>query len=178
MGVWKLMLPVAGTTMIEYIAETVLPVCSRVILVAGYRARELMPLADRFESVKIVINHQWELGMFSSIHAGVQHVETERFFICLADLPLIRDSVFARLLEEPKTDVVVPVFRGRRGHPVLLGSNVVRRIKVEDPAIGNMREIIREFSVRELDWNDDSILRDTDTPEEFRQVAERLGDGG
>jgi molybdenum cofactor cytidylyltransferase len=170
MGSWKLMLPFGSSTIVERVVDSALLSCRKIILVAGYRGLELARLFDCQDRVQIVAHDDWEHGMFSSIQAGVRHVETTRFFLCLADLPLLRGDVFTALADEPSAGVVVPTFDGRRGHPVLLGSSVKEQIIRTDSLTGNMREILRGFRLTELEWHDDSILRDTDTPAEYQQL--------
>ena len=171
MGSWKLVLPFGSSTIVEHVVEAALSFCRRVILVAGYRGSELAKLFDCQDRVQVVAHDDWERGMFSSIQAGVRRVETSRFFLCLADLPLLHCDVFAALADVPDTDVVVPMFDGRRGHPVLLGSSVKDYVVRADPLAGSMREILRGFQQNELKWHDDSILRDTDTPAEYRKLV-------
>jgi molybdenum cofactor cytidylyltransferase len=171
METWKPALRFGNSTMVEHVVDTARAVCRRVIVVAGYRGNELRQLLGDRDAVTVVTNGRWELGMFSSIRTGVAHLDTGRFFICLADLPLVRRELFEALLRL-EAEVVVPVHLGRRGHPVLLGPAVAGRILETDPATGIMREIIREFPVHELPWYDDTILRDVDTPEDFRRMRE------
>ncbi len=170
MGGYKLTLPFRGKTIVETVVETALSVCSRIILVVGYRASDLLAL---FEGVKRVIpveNPSWELGMFSSIQRGIQAVETERFFISLADMPFVDGEVYRALLESPPADAVIPMFSGQRGHPVLLHSRVREAVMAENPETGRMRDVISRFSVGEIPWKDDSILRDVDTPRDFSRL--------
>jgi molybdenum cofactor cytidylyltransferase len=177
MGEWKPMLPFGGSTIVARVVSTALLVCPRVILVAGYRGEELQGLFAGEPRVAVIVNKHWELGMFSSIRCGAARVETGRFFICLADMPYITAAAYAALLASAqraglpaaRTEAVIPVFQGRRGHPVLAGSTVREAIHEADPAAGNMREILRGFTVTEVPWGDDTILRDIDTREDYER---------
>jgi molybdenum cofactor cytidylyltransferase len=171
MGKWKPMLPFRGSTILETAVRTALGVCSRVILVAGYRAEEL---PDRLRSeprVRIVVNPRWELGMFSSIKTGVPEIEAPRFFIALGDMPFLESEVYTALLDHPEADAVFPVHGGRRGHPVLFRASVKAHILAGDPVTGRMREIASRGTMAHMEWKDDSILRDIDTPEDYRQAG-------
>jgi molybdenum cofactor cytidylyltransferase len=164
MGRWKPLLPFKGGTIVGTVVAAALEVCGRAILVTGYRGDEL---ADRFigePRVVIVENPDWALGMFSSIRRGTARVETDRFFINLADMPFVEPSVYRALLEEGGTDFVFPVHAGIRGHPVLAGARVREAVLAADPATGSMKEIARRLSVVEVRWHDDSVLKDIDTP--------------
>lgn len=163
MGSWKPLLPFDGSTIIERVVERALSACSRVILVTGYRAGELEAVFRGRPRVSIVENRGWRLGMFSSIQRGAAAVATRRFFVILGDMPWVGPEIYRALLRFPETEVVFPVFDGVRGHPVLFGGRMKEAILRADPAKGSMRNIAAQFSVRELSWQDDSILRDIDT---------------
>lgn len=167
MGEWKPALPFARSTIIETAVAAALGACSRVILVAGFRAADLAALFHDADRVLVVENIDWEKGMFSSLQCGAGRVETERFFIAPGDMPLLTTAVYKALLDAAPADVVFPVFGGRRGHPVLLGKKVAEEMARTDPATGIMRGILAGFASREIEWPDDSILRDVDTPQEY-----------
>jgi len=164
MGSWKPVLPFGDRTLIHTVVSAALLACRRVILVTGHRGAEL---AARFEGeprVLVVHNAGWERGMFSSIQLGVGQVLTRRFFVTLADLPWITPEVYTTILGDEGSDVVFPVYGGRRGHPVLFHERVKPAVAAADPASGSMRAIARGFREAEIPWPDDSVIRDVDTP--------------
>jgi molybdenum cofactor cytidylyltransferase len=174
MGGWKLLLPFAETTIIETVVAAALAACSRVVLVTGYRGKEL---AARFRSEDRVIsveNPGWARGMFSSVQLGVSRVATRRFFVTLGDMPWITPGTYRALRRAGAgVDVVFPVFGGRRGHPVLFHARIRDAVAAADPAAGSMRAIAEAFYVRDLPWPDDSVIRDIDTPEDLRSADPR-----
>lgn len=167
MGAPKLLLPFGGGTMVEASVAAALEACARVVLVVGSAAERIRPLFSGEPRVLIVENPRWELGMFSSLQRGMEAVETPRFFVSLADMPLVRPGVYRALLAAPRAEAAFPVFSGRRGHPVLLGPAARKAALAEDPASGSMKAIISAFPVSEVPWDDDSILADVDTPGDY-----------
>jgi molybdenum cofactor cytidylyltransferase len=163
MGVWKPLLPFGRSTLIQTVVGTALQACGRVILVTGHRGGELAALFRDDPRVCIAENGDWPRGMFSSIQCGAHSVETGRFFVTLGDMPWITPAVYAALLESARADVVFPVRQGMRGHPVLFSGKVIPEVLKSDPAAGSMRDLASRFTVQELAWGDDSILRDVDT---------------
>jgi len=77
------------------------------------------------------------------------------------------------LLSAGDAEAVIPVFDGRRGHPVLLDGALLAAIGAADPAAGSMREILRGRSVSEVPW-DSSIHRDIDTREDYGPLPPSL----
>jgi len=92
MGRWKLLLPYRGTTILEQTLNNALSLCSRVVLVTGYRGNELEEIYAGRSGVVTVRNADFKRGMFSSIQTGVPLVSTEWFFITMGDMPGITSS--------------------------------------------------------------------------------------
>ena len=168
MGRWKPVLPFGDRTIIESVVGTALCVCSRVLLVTGYRGDELAALFEGEPRVVPVENQDWQQGMFSSIRCGIARVNTPRFFVTLGDMPWITDAVYEALLGQDEADAVFPVHGGTRGHPVLFHERVRAAVASADPARGSMRTITESFQVSEMSWPDDTILRDIDTESDLR----------
>ncbi len=167
MGRWKPILPFGASTIIDTVVENALQACTRVILVTGYRGGELAARFNGRARVTVTENGGWEQGMFSSVRRGVAAVEADRFFVTPGDMPWITPSVYERLLSCRGVDVVFPAFAGRRGHPVLFRRGVREAVLAADPARGRMRDIAGLFGSVDLAWDDDTILRDIDTREDY-----------
>ena len=180
MGNWKLMLPLAGKTVIEKVVSTALTVCARVVLVTGHRSSELHELFAGADRIIPVENLHWRTGMLSSIRCGAAAVESELFFIALADMPFLNPEVYSNLIEVARAqtayndrvdDAYVPVFNRRRGHPVLLRSGTIRKIQKSDAETSAMHEIMHRIKTHELAWRDDTIHRDLDTPGDYSKIS-------
>jgi molybdenum cofactor cytidylyltransferase len=76
---------------------------------------------------EIVINHAWENGQLSSIHVALRSLppDTDGILLCPVDHPLISASLVSNLIDvffKERPPVVVPSYRGRRGHPVIFAA--------------------------------------------------------
>jgi molybdenum cofactor cytidylyltransferase len=156
------------------VVDVALAACTRVIVVTGYRGQEISALFSGNPRITVADNPEWEAGMFSSIQRGAASVDSERFFITLGDKPFIRPDVYAFLLQHPPADAIFPVHAGQRGHPVLLGRAVRDAVLAADARTGSMPQVISRFTVREVPWPDDSVLRDIDTPEDYAGIRAPL----
>jgi molybdenum cofactor cytidylyltransferase len=171
MGSWKMTLPLGGSTLAERSVDTALQVCSRVVLVAGFRAEEL---AERFRGrsgVLVAVNHDYEQGMLSSVQAGCREARGAHFFVALADMPLVGSDTYRLLLrcatvEHPGVPVVVPQYRGKKGHPLLLAAPMRARI-LEAGAGCTLREVLRAVPTLVVPADDPHVLQDVDTPEDY-----------
>ena len=97
------------------------------IVVTGHESERLEELLAAAK-VRLVHNPRHRSGMASSLAAGVAALgaDVAGVFICLGDMPQLSPQLLARMSKafDPAQgkDIVVPVCKGRRGHPVLFGA--------------------------------------------------------
>lgn len=76
---------------------------------------------------EIVINDEWEKGQLSSIHAALRSLppQSDGIVLLLIDHPLISSALVGELIEafyNSRKPIVLPVYDGRRGHPLIFSS--------------------------------------------------------
>jgi molybdenum cofactor cytidylyltransferase len=179
MGTLKPLLPFGGSTVIETVVGSLLRCpLHEVLVVLGHRAEEIArPLAAY--RVRMVMNPDYLTGMLGSVQHGVAAAapDTEWFVIALGDQPALDAGLTTRLLELAETasaGIVVPSIKGRRGHPLLIHRRYREEIGALPPEIG-LRELMRRHpdDLQLVPVEDDAILRDMDTPEEYAQELAR-----
>lgn len=182
----KLLLPFQGQTLIERTVDTVLQSdVGEVIVVLGHEAQRVREvLGDR--PVKFRQNESYQKGMTTSIQSGVQAADdrTDGFMICLSDLPLIEADELNHLLQAFDSAVkvnpfgiVIPLFEGQRGNPVILSAIYKHDILAHQEMHG-CKGIIKQNleNVREVEMNTDRVLRDIDTLEDYHKLCQILSD--
>ncbi|MGK7905478.1 MAG: NTP transferase domain-containing protein [Hormoscilla sp.] len=182
----KLLLPFRGQTLIERTVDTVLQSdVGEVIVVLGYDAERVRAvLADR--PVKFRQNESYQKGMTTSIQSGVEAADdrTDGFMICLSDLPLIEADelnhlvqAFEEAVKVKPFGIVMPVFEGQRGNPVILSALYKHDILAHQDMQG-CKGIIQQNleNVREVEMNTDGVLRDMDTLEDYHKLCQILSD--
>lgn len=170
MGRWKMLLPWRGSTVVEAAAAAALDACSRLIVVVGHRGEELAGVFAARDRVEIVRNPDWERGLFSSVRAGAAAVRSERFFVALGDMPLVGSPVYRSLLAAPPAPAVHPLYRGRRGHPVLLAAAVIPRI-LAAPLESNLGCVLQGVEGRDVVVDDPGTQLDLDEPADYERLA-------
>jgi molybdenum cofactor cytidylyltransferase len=78
---------------------------------------------------EMIINADWEAGQLSSIHAAMRTLpqDVDGLLLCPVDHPLVSSTLVASLIEaflQTRAPVTVPLYQGRRGHPVIFSSAV------------------------------------------------------
>jgi len=129
--------------------------------------------------VRTVFNPKFaQAEMARSVQTGLDALpdDTLAALVVLGDQPQVRPAVIAAVLQrwrETQAPVVAPFYQGQRGNPVLL-DRVVWPLVRALPDSANPREIFQAAGRMErVELQDDTILRDLDTPEDYaREFAD------
>jgi molybdenum cofactor cytidylyltransferase len=118
--------------------------------------------------VRLLENPDPSRGMFSSIQAGVAAVTDDVILVLPGDMPFVPSGVAAAVADAcaRSGDVVVPVYRGQRGHPIGIPGRY-RPALLAAPARGSLKEAVQAFPgsiPRDLQVDSIGILRDVDVP--------------
>lgn len=168
---FKMTLDIEGKTVIERCIETFYPFCSRINVVVGYRKELIIDKIKDMDKVNIVVNENYKDGMFSSVKEGFKAVNGERFFFTPGDYPLISTETCRKMLRCTK-DVVIPSYKGKNGHPILI-SKKVAYAALENSEYSNLRQVIREYEREIVEVDHKGILMDIDTYEDYVKVVQR-----
>ena len=176
MGQPKQAMLIDGIPMARRVAEPLLTVARELIVVIGAHGERVKD-ALRGLPCAYVINPRPEDGMFSSAQRGCAAVPAgESALFCPCDCPGIQPqtvgAVAARLIDEPQK-IVIPQYRGRRGHPVGLPAWLIEHVTRLPLTTPGLRSLWGEFADRiaPVDAPDPAILRDVDTPEDARRLG-------
>lgn len=168
----KMTLPLGDRTVIERSIEGMYGIVSQIWVVVGWQAEQVQEILAPYDKVEFVVNRRFRAGMFSSVKAGLAQVRAPSVFLLPGDCPLIVAHVYRRMLAVAG-DILVPTFEGKRGHPVLLRSALIPEI-LSLPDDSTLRHYIDRKGCVVVEMDDDSILYDMDTPEDYHAVCARL----
>jgi len=142
-----------------------------VIVVAGHH---FDALAGAFPNQRVVFNADYEQGMSTSVKTGIRALpaDVDGAALFLVDHPLIdRETIDALVSHAAPGRIIVPVFAGRRGHPVIVASELFEEILDLPPDQGLNKVVKRNRDrVVEVIVGNAGILRDIDTPEQFAKL--------
>jgi molybdenum cofactor cytidylyltransferase len=185
MGRPKQMLAWQGKTLLRHVLESLINSnADEIILVLGHEAEAIRKGLSEFQ-IKVVINPDYKQGMASSLRQGLLAMDpgSEAFLVLLADQPGIGPDIINRMIREykqanPKRGIVRPVYRGLRGHPVLIGIQYLQEARQLQGDVG-ARQILIDHpdDILEIDVDQDAVLKDIDTPEEYRKYTKGTGPG-
>jgi molybdenum cofactor cytidylyltransferase len=116
-------------------------------------------------------------GMATSLQTGIAALapDCDGAFVALADMPSVDSATYAALAKAFQRDdyAVVPVYRGRRGNPVLLGRALFGLVATLSGDVG-AKPLLAAYAdkVREVMVDDPGILADVDTPRDLASVLQ------
>jgi CTP:molybdopterin cytidylyltransferase MocA len=125
MGANKLLLRVGSRSVIEHILFSLKPIETKVVL--GHNPEDIRHIADA-HGVRTVHNPEYERGMTTSFQVGLRVLDpgVDAVFMVLSDTFGFSHELLERMAEVLEEDsealIVSPVYKGKRGHPVLLRS--------------------------------------------------------
>ncbi len=183
MGQPKVLLPwEKDKTIIEHITQQLIRSrLEHIHVVTGYYADEVKSLIKPM-GARVVHNRSHKTGeMVSSLKAGLRAMpdNVAATLVVLGDQPRIQPKVIYQLLfayAQGAGDLLIPSYKMRRGHPILIGRQYWHDI-LKLRRNGVLRDVINMHSdkITYINVNTDSILRDVDTPEDYRQERLRAG---
>ena len=127
---------------------------------------------------QLVINPNWQRGQLSSIKAALQSIATkptDGVLLCLVDHPLISSALVKDLVDafyHKKQPIVLPTFRGKRGHPVIFAANLFDELLAAPEETGARAVVWNHASeVHEVPTSEAGVILNLNDPETFRSAS-------
>lgn len=173
MGSPKMLLPWKGKTIIEQVVENALAsYVSGVVLVLGAGSYGIKSITSRYDIIHCY-NEQYQSGMLSSVRCGFNALpdECSAVVVMPGDQPMIGADEINRVITargRSGKGIVVPVYEGRRGHPLLIDSSYREEVMAL-PENEGLRALAARYpgDVFEAETDDPSVVRDIDTREDY-----------
>ena len=177
MGGPKQLLKLGRVTVLEQVLKTFrASKADEVLVVLGVRSVKRV----RLLGARVVMNPDSSGGISSSISVGLGAIDrnSEAVLFGLADKPFVSVGTVNRIIESYQTSrigIVIPVYRGTRGNPVLFARDFFDELGTLSGDVGGKAVIRRHAeSIREVKVDDDGILVDIDTRADFEMAKARF----
>jgi len=122
-------------------------------------------------SATIVLNLEPEKGRFSSIIRGLAVINLNSCFIHNVDNPFVNKTLVSEMNSLIKPDsFVVPVYKGKGGHPVLLGKDIVKYILSQTHEDRALNDVLKNFNRIEYKTRDSNILVNINTMDDYERL--------
>lgn len=183
MGLKKELLTVDGEPMVRTVVSKLLASrkINEVIVVLGHQADNVgAALAGISDGrIELVGNTRYSEGMGTSLAQAVRACSwgAEAMVVALGDAPFFRTEDVDALVDAHAhgAPIAVPVYHGRRGHPVVM-DGTFREEMEELTGDAGARHILEreEASVVEVELSDDGFLVDIDEPDDYEAVKDGI----
>ncbi len=184
MGSLKALLPISGISFIERIVRGFRATkVGKIVVVLGHRAAELQKEIIQLP-VTIVVNEDYAKGQLSSLIAAIRSLEAKKstegvdgILVHLVDHPFINPALIDHMIDRfyaSKKLIVVPRYKGRRGHPVIFSSRLFSEL-LSIPLEQGAKAVVHAHrdETLEIETDYEGVTIDIDTPEEYRQFLGR-----
>jgi len=177
MGSPKALIPYRGTTFAGHLLDVIQhPRVGIVRLVLGAGADRIRGRLQLDPAV-IVLNPDWPSGQLSSIQAAVRSLPrdaTSGLMLCPVDHPIISAELVARLIAEfdsTGSAIVLPTYRGKRGHPVIFRTSIYDELLAAAPDVG-ARQVVwaHQAEVVEVPTEEKGIVLNLNDPETLKHA--------
>jgi CTP:molybdopterin cytidylyltransferase MocA len=185
MGAFKPLLPFGAQTVVETCINNLLAAgVEEVVVVVGHRAEEVRARLSHLP-VRFALNAEVGSEMGVSIARGVEELSAGdavaaegALLIALADHPAVSAREIVEVIAAHRRTgarIVVPEWRGRGGHPVLVGGSLRASLLNLDDA-GGLRALFERHTgeVLRLPVASEYVARDMDTWEDYRALHEEI----
>jgi CTP:molybdopterin cytidylyltransferase MocA len=176
MGSPKALLPYRGATFLEHLlAVTRHERIGAVRVVLGGHAEEIRARVALAPETA-VLNPDWQAGQLSSLQAALASLPpdaSEGILVCLVDHPFVTAELVAALVaafDRAPGSIVLPVYRGRRGHPVIFPSRLYPEL-LRAPAEVGARAVVRAHAaeVVEVATEEEGVVLNLNDPATLRR---------
>ena len=123
----------------------------QILVVLGHDAEIIDEIVKNVDThIRTIVNpHYKQGGMSSSIRRGMEEaLDSHAIMITPADIPLIPSEVFNQLIVHyfsKSPIVIIPTYEGRKGHPILIDSQLFEYVLNISEEKRGLKEIIELF---------------------------------
>jgi molybdenum cofactor cytidylyltransferase len=180
MGYPKAILPYRGRSFLEGILEASFAAgVEHRVVVLGHQADKILAAMD-LSGVTVVKSKDLEAGPIGSVWAGLSALSAlpvDAVLVWPVDRPHVAVATIEALVDAFRAThqpIVVPVYEGRRGHPVLFGRAVFAEL-LGAPQDEGARAVVHRDPARvaEVAVDDPSVLEDFNTPEDYKRLLRK-----
>ncbi len=184
MGGAKLLLPFAGSTLLERavgVACASAADCAGVVT-GAYHEAMLPALARLGGDFAVVRNERWECGQSSSVHTAVRLAQARKcdgVLLMVADQPFVATHHLDALIREYRASrpAALAASDGRRcGNPCLFDQSLFASL-LELTGDAGARALLRrrpDLDVRRMELGEPRLFEDVDTPQDLKRIEEMV----
>ena len=169
----KLSLPWGKKTILEHCLQTLLRSrVKEVVIVLNDQTKEINHRLGK-KKIKVVVNPDYKKGMSTSIRCGLKALDpnSDGILIALGDQPFLKTRTINAIVGafgRGEGKIIVPSFKGRRGHPVIFHRKYEEELlRLRGDAGGKTIIMKHPEDVHIIQVKSEGVIRDIDIWEDY-----------
>jgi len=180
LGQPKQLLPWQGVTLLQHAVKTALTVTTQPVVVTGANGEHLAAALDPGQ-VKLVFNPNWQQGIASSIHCGLQAVlnrtpEPDQVIFMVCDQPFVTSGLLLDLINErqkSRKPIVACAYAETLGIPALFDKSLFPQLLDLQGDTGAKR-LIQQYGEEVASVEFPQGAYDIDTESQYKELIDKL----
>ncbi|SFJ54049.1 molybdenum cofactor cytidylyltransferase [Thermoflavimicrobium dichotomicum] len=147
----------------------------KIIVVLGYKPEVYEPFMDHQDGkITVLWNENWEQGKSSSILKGLSAIDHHCRAILFVNIDQpVSSRIVNQLIdsyEKTGRKIHIPVFQHRKGHPVLISTELLEALYLVNEESQGLKSIIRAYQedIELVHVEDPSVLYNFNTPADLK----------
>jgi molybdenum cofactor cytidylyltransferase len=175
LGQPKQLLIFRDRTFIETVIETAIAAkLAPIIVIVGYEAKMIQKKINKYgDNLVMVMNNNWREGQSSSLRVAIPHIiNSSHTIFFLIDQPQICLAHIEKLIKTSvdSSKLIIATYVGdRRANPVSFSKVLYNELSTIQGDQGG-RFLFTKYEVEKLQWDDERILIDVDTLEDYERL--------
>ena len=171
-----------STLLGQVVANAKKSLLNEIIVVLGHDAAEIQKQVD-LADVKVVLNDNYKQGQSSSLKVGLSHVSkrSHAAMFLLGDQPLVDECVINEVIKGyggSLKPIVVPMFAGRRGNPVVIGRELFGELTATAKGDAGARVLFNRHAglIQYMEMDSCFIHVDVDSMEDYKSLINMMNE--
>ena len=148
------------------------------VVVIGFESERYNFIKDKYPSVTLVENKNYESGRSSSIKSGLSVLNTsvDNLLILGVDQPRTQKIVQAVIKEHISSESLIsyPVYHNRGGHPIIFNKATFKDINDIDEESNGLRYVTQKYNefINKIDLDEEIVLLDLNTESNYLEALD------
>ncbi|MBL7924805.1 MAG: nucleotidyltransferase family protein [Bacteroidia bacterium] len=123
------------------------------------------------EHVKVLVNRNPDAGKLSSVQLGLNAVKQGHMvFLQNADNPFTGHPLLKQMMHAVRDgEYAIPVFRDRKGHPLLLSPAMIRKVMLENDMDTSLKSLLPPEAMVAVITEEEGVLANINTEADYHK---------
>lgn len=169
-----------GMTFLELLVDKYRTSCVDKIVVVLNRKYAIGRWSKEVEKIKnkvvLILADNSDKGRGYSLKLGLKElVLFDNVFIQNVDSPFIKVETLYKMKENGLAGgVTQPIYKGKKGHPILVAEPIIKVIINEVEGNQSLREILKDYPKKMIILDDPHVLTNLNTPADFQKIKDEF----